>query len=430
MRIGHLTPKKGLGAPILGTFGHFQLLQMLQNKDILALALVAFTAPLLAQTSAPIPAAAPATAPAPTPSRPKAELTLKEQYENLGLVYRDLKAKGLQELWLLGRYHGHYHDTSGVGRSDSGFESRRIRLGFQARLIDHLTVHAQAISGSDFEPAYNGFTELWVRWEFDPAVSLTVGQQKHRFTHDRNVSSRYMSFMERSMFTNMMGLDYTPAVTLSGRVGKLDYYAGVFSNQAGTDMWGAFTELHSGWSGLAAVTYDLGHWAGADSASIYASLLHSEARTGATNLTRFDDAASAALILTEGPAALVTEVTAGFGGAKGDAVGLNLQPSLFLTDRLELVSRFQYATASHADGLRSQRRYESPAGLPSGDRYQATYLGLNYYVAGHRIKVLSGVEHARMNSRDAFTVFAGFRMFFGPQSNAPYPGNKLLKGIW
>lgn len=44
--------------------------------------------------------------------------------------------------------------------------------------------------------------------------------------------------------------------------------------------------------------------------------------------------------------------------------------------------------------------------------------------------MLSGVEHARMNSRDAFTVFAGFRMFFGPQSNAPYPGNKLLKGIW
>ena len=397
---------------------------MLRIKDILPLALMVFTTQARAQATPPAP-----TPPA-APSRPSGEQTLKEKFENLGLVYRDPKAKGLQELWLLGRYHGHYHDTSGVGRSDSGLESRRIRLGFQARLIDHLTIHAQAISGSDFEPAYNGFTELWVRWEFDPAISLTVGQQKHRFTHDRNVSSRYMSFMERSMFTNMMGLDYTPAVTLSGRVGKLDYYAGVFSNAAGTDMWDAFTELHSGWSGLAAVTYDLGHWGGADSATIYASLLHSEARTGSTNLTRFDDAASAALILTEGPAALVAEVTAGFGGTKGDAVGLNLQPSLFLTDRLELVSRFQYATASQADGLRSQRRYESPAGLPSGDRYQATYLGLNYYLAGHRIKVLSGVEHARMNSRDAFTVFAGFRMFFGPHSNAPYPGNKLLKGIW
>jgi phosphate-selective porin OprO and OprP len=363
-------------------------------------------------------------------AKPVAEQSLKERFENLGLIYQDKNAKGLQELWLLGRYHGHYHDTSGVGRSDSGLESRRTRLGFQARMYEHLTVHAQAISGSDFEPAYNGFTELWVRWEFNPALQLTVGQQKHRFTHDRNVSSRYMSFMERSMFTNMMGLDYTPAVTLSGRVGKLDYYAGVFSNQAGTDMWEAFTELHSGWSGLAAVTYDLGQLGGADTAAFYGSLLHTEARTGATNLTRFDDAASAALILTEGPAALVTEVTAGFGGTRGDAIGLNLQPSIFLTDKLELVTRYQLASASQTAGLRSQRRYESVAGLPNGEHYQATYLGLNYYLAGHRIKLLTGMEHARMNHRDAFTLFAGFRMFFGPQSNAPYPGNKLLKGIW
>ena len=363
-------------------------------------------------------------------AKPAAEQSLKERFENLGLVYQDKNAKGLQEFWLLGRYHGHYHDTSGVGRSESGLESRRTRFGFQAKMYDHLTIHAQAISGSDFEPVYNGFTELWVRWEFDPALQLTIGQQKHRFTHDRNVSSRYMSFMERSMFTNMMGLDYTPAVTLSGKVDKLDYYAGVFSNLADRDMWEAFTELHSGWSALAAVTYDLGHLGGADSAAFYGSLLHSEAKTGATNLTRFDDAASVALILTEGPAALVTEVTAGFGGAKGDAIGLNLQPSLFLTDKLELVSRYQLASASQTGGLRSQRRYESVAGLPNGEHYQATYLGLNYYLAGHRIKLLTGMEHARMNNRDAFTVFAGFRMFFGPQSNAPYPGNKLLKGIW
>ena len=396
----------------------FLMLQMLQTRKLLMLAAALTVAQVTAQDK---PAAA---------AKPVAEQSLRERFENLGLIYQDKNAKGLQELWLLGRYHGHYHDTSGVGRSDSGLESRRTRLGFQARMYEHLTVHAQAISGSDFEPAYNGFTELWVRWEFNPALQLTVGQQKHRFTHDRNVSSRYMSFMERSMFTNMMGLDYTPAVTLSGRVGKLDYYAGVFSNQAGTDMWEAFTELHSGWSGLAAVTYDLGQLGGADTAAFYGSLLHTEARTGATNLTRFDDAASAALILTEGPAALVTEVTAGFGGTRGDAIGINLQPSLFLTDKLELVTRYQLASASQTGGLRSQRRYESVAGLPNGEHYQATYLGLNYYLAGHRIKLLTGMEHARMNNRDAFTLFAGFRMFFGPQSNAPYPGNKLLKGIW
>jgi len=361
---------------------------------------------------------------------PVAEQSLKERFENLGLIYRDKKNPGLQELWVLGRYHGHYHDNDGSHGQDSGFESRRVRLGFQATMFDRLTVHAQAISGSDFEPAYNGFTELWVRWQFAESLNLTVGQQKHRFTHDRNVSSRYMSFMERSMFTNMMGLDYTPAVTLSGKIEKLDYYAGIFSNATGRDMGGAFTELHSGSTFLAAATYDLGTSLGTDSAQFYGSVLSTDLKSGATNLTRFDEAVSGALILTEGSAALVTELTAGFGGSRGDAIGLNVQPSYFLTDTLEAVARYQVASAREANGLRAQRRYESPAGMLDGDLYQAVYLGLNHYVAGHRMKVMTGVEYAKMNDRDVFTFFAGFRMFFGPHSNAPFPGNKMLPGGW
>ena len=391
---------------------------MLQIKDIFALLIACAALPLGAQSQ-------PASS-----GRPAAEPSLKERFENLGLIYQDKKSPGLQELWVLGRYHGHYHDNDGSHGQDAGFESRRIRLGFQATMFDRLTVHAQAISGSDFEPAYNGFTELWVRWQFAESLNLTVGQQKHRFTHDRNVSSRYLSVMERSMFTNMMGLDYTPAVTLSGRVDKLEYYAGIFSNSAGTDMWQSFTELDSGSSFLAAVTYDLGHFLGAETASFYGGYLHSEAHANATNLTRFDDALAGALIFTDGPAAFVAELTAGFGGARGDAIGLNLQPSYFLTDTLEVVSRYQIASSSQATGLSSQRRYERLAGMGNGDAYQAIYLGLNHYIAGHRLKLLTGMEYARMNQRDSFMVWAGIRMFFGPHSNAPYPGNKLLKGRW
>ena len=368
----------------------------------------------------------PSAAPLPTESAPA--LSLKERFENLGLIYRDKKNPGLQEFWVLGRYHGHVHDIDGSHGQNSGFESRRIRLGFQAQMFDKLTVHAQAISGSDFEPAYNGFTELWARWQFNEAIGVTVGQQKHRFTHERNVSSRYIGTFERSAFVNMMGLDYTPAVTLSGRISKLDYFTGFFSNAAGTDMWKSFTELNSGTSFIAAGTYDLGKSLGTENASFYGSYLRSDTNANATNLTRFDEAVSGALILTDGPASLITEVVAGFGGQRGDAVGLVVQPGYFLTDTWEVVGRYQLASASLPTGLSSQRRYERLAGLPNGDAYQAVYLGLNHYIAGHRLKLLGGMEYSRMNQRDAFMVFAGIRMFFGPHSNAPYPGNKLLKG--
>lgn len=117
-------------------------------------------------------------------------ISLGDRLENLGRLYNNEDNPILQNLWILGRYHGQYHWSDSSHGEDEGYESRRIRVGAQAQLFNHLVLHAQAISGSDFEPVYNGFTELWVRWMFSDAVQLTIGQQKHRFSHDRNVSSR------------------------------------------------------------------------------------------------------------------------------------------------------------------------------------------------------------------------------------------------
>lgn len=354
--------------------------------------------------------------------------TLGEMLDNLGLLYKEDKGSFLQEFWVLGRYHGQYHWSEGSAGEHEGYETRRARVGFQARMFDKLTVHAQMVSGSDFEPVYNGFTELWAQWAFNKQIALTIGQQKHRFTHDRNTSSRYINYLERSMMTNMFGADYTPAVTLLGRVDHWTYYTGIFSNATGTDMGSAFTDLDSGYSYLAAVYYDLGKVASLDTAHLYFSYLHSEANENATNLARFRDGVAAAVIATKGSTALVTEVTAGFGAEEGDAVGLNFQPSYFLTDNLQLVGRYQIAASNGEKGLSAQRRYEREAGLPSGDLYQAAYVGLNYYIAKHRIKVMTGIEYATMGGEEVWTASTMFRFFFGPHSGGPFPMNQMLDG--
>jgi hypothetical protein len=64
---------------------------MLQIKDILALLIACAALPLGAQSQ-------PASS-----GRPAAEPSLKERFENLGLIYQDKKSPGLQELWVLGR---------------------------------------------------------------------------------------------------------------------------------------------------------------------------------------------------------------------------------------------------------------------------------------------------------------------------------------
>ncbi len=354
-------------------------------------------------------------------------LSLGDQLENLGRLYHNKDNPFLQTFWLLGRYHGQYHWARGSAANDDGYESRRIRLGAQAHFFNHLTLHAQAISGSDFEPWYNGFTELWARWAFSDSLQLTIGQQKHRFSHDRNVSSRYIQTLERSLIINMFGADYTPAITLSGQKGRFDYYTGIFSNATGTDMWKAFTVLNSGYSFLAAVYYDLGKSLGTDTAFLHASYVHSDANRSATNLNRFEDGISSALILTKGPASFMAEGIIGLGAAAGDVYGLNIQPGYFLTDKLQIVGRYQVAGSSGTNGLRAQSRYERPAGLRTGDLYQAGYLGLNYHIAKHRIKLMTGVEYSTLGGRDVWTASTMVRVFWGPHSGGAFPMATMLK---
>ncbi len=351
-----------------------------------------------------------------------------EPFPTLGLLHRDEKSPVLKELWVLGRYHGQYHWSEGNAGDNDDFEVRRFRLGAQARLFKSLTLHAQAVSGSDLDPFYNGFTELWAGWRFSEAVTLTIGQQKHRFTHDRNVSSRYISYLERGMLTNMFGLDYTPAITLSGTLKKdWTYYAGVFSNATGRKMERAFTELDSGYSIIASATRDLHGALGTDTAHLNLGYLHSDAKSTATNLNRFEDGLNVALIVTEGARSLVTELTAGLGGPGGSAIGLNVQPAIFLTRNVQVVGRYQIAVSDDERGLVAQRRYERPAGLTRGELYQAGYLGADYYVAAHRLKLMVGLEYARLDSRDVWTTSVAVRTFFGPHSRAPFPAAMLLE---
>lgn len=385
---------------------------------------LSFLIPLLSHAGEPAPS---------SPERAKEVTTaasspasLGDQLENLGRIYHNKDNSILQTLWILGRYHGQYHWSDGSAGDDEGYESRRIRFGTQIHMFNHLTLHAQAISGSDFEPHYNGFTELWARWAFNDAVQLTVGQQKHRFSHDRNVSSRYIQTLERSALINMFGADYTPAVTLSGRKGHVDYYAGVFSNAAGTNMWDSFTELDSGYSLLAAMYYDLGKSLGTDSAFIHTSYVHSDANENATNLNRFTDGFSGALILTQGAASFMAEGIAGLGADAGDAYGINLQPGYFITDKLQIVGRYQLVSSNGDNGINAQRRYERPAGLKTGDLYQAGYVGLNYHIAKHRIKVMTGIEYSTLGGEEVWTASTMFRIFWGPHSGGAFPMNVVL----
>jgi phosphate-selective porin OprO/OprP len=353
--------------------------------------------------------------------------TLSQKLNSLGRLYKNDRHPIFQECWFLGRYHGQAYHADGGGAQDYDWENRRFRIGSQATLFNQLTLHAQMVSGFDMDPFYNGFTELWAQWAYDSSFVMALGQQKHRFTHDRTVSSRYINTLERSMLLNMFNADYTPAITASGQTERFAYYTGVFSNATGPDMWEAFTNYDSGYSLLASGTWGETDKASLDQAYFNLCYLYSDSNPNATNLNRYKNGLSAALILTKGPASLVSEALLGLQSSDGNAFGINIQPGYFFTEKLQLAMRYQLAIADEDDGLLAQSRYEQAVGLSTGDLYQAGYAGLNYYVAGHRIKLMNGIEYANMNGQDVWTVSLALRIFWGPDSSGPFPSAAVLK---
>jgi phosphate-selective porin OprO/OprP len=71
-------------------------------------------------------------------------------------------------------------------------------------------------------------------------------------------------------------------------------------------------------------------------------------------------------------------------------------PYFDLTPRVQVVGRLTHLTSEDPNGVRLAR-YESQATAGRGDRYNELYLGMNYYLYGHRLKLQTGVTFADMD---------------------------------
>lgn len=73
-------------------------------------------------------------------------------------------------------------------------------------------------------------------------------------------------------------------------------------------------------------------------------------------------------------------------------------PFYNLTEKLQVAGRCTSVDSGDANGV-LLNRYEDRVVAGAGDAYHGFYLGLNYYLRGHKLKLQSGVLHARMRDR-------------------------------
>jgi len=359
----------------------------------------------------------------------KEVVTTKEKEESiydkiwgLAVLYKNKDNPILQELKLRGRYQGQYHWVDSDQGDADGWEDRRSRFGFDAKLFNQFELRLDAQSSDEFDPFYNGLVDAFIKWKPADEFNLTIGRQKPQIAYyDFLQSTNNQPTFERSQIFNQLRVDRVTGAVADGKIGNFTYQTGIYSNDIDLE----FGQFNAGIAYGAGIGYDLKEVTGTDKADLRVDWLHSDTDENATILDRYENLFTGTFWLKDGRASLVTEVFYATGGDPGfdDAFGFFIQPTYDIIEKkLQLVGRYTFSTGDGSNSIQAQSRYEREApeltGSGRGENYNAGYLGLQYFFYGDKLKLLAGAEYASVDGGgdggdyDGFTFLTGVRFSF------------------
>lgn len=357
-------------------------------------------------------------------------------------LYKDDLNPLFQEFKLRGRYHGQYWDVDADQGSQSQWEDRRSRLGFDAKLFEkEVEVRADFQSNDQFKDFYDGLVDAHVRWKPKTWVSLTVGKLRPLIgQHDWLESSNTQPTFERSQIFNQLNINRATAFTVEGATDAWSWRAGVYSNDTPANTGGSgsfgdgeFGDLNGGISSSVGIGYDFKHSLNLEKADFRIDWLHSNREADDLVLGRYDDIVSGTFMAQKGHAAMVFEAYYARGGDpvtqgtnkkldNSDVFGFFIQPTYdIIPQKLQLVGRYSYANSDGPYGVQGQSRYERKVTTKSsggvGESYHALYAGAQYFIHGDKLKLMAGAEWAEINAPnndtyDGLTLLTGIRLSF------------------
>lgn len=334
-------------------------------------------------------------------------------------LYKNKDNPVIQEFKLRGRYHGQQHWVDSDQGNENGWEDRRSRFGFDAKLFKQFEVRLDAQSTDGFDPFYGGLVDAYIKWLPSESFNLTLGRQKPQIAaFDFLPSTNAQQTFERSQIFNQLGVDRTVGAVANGKIGSWTYQGGVYSNQIDKE----FGQFDGGISFGAGVAYNLAELTHLKAAEVRFDWLHSDLDDNDTILNRYENIFTTTLTLKDNRWALGTELFYATGN-QPDVFGFFIQPSYDIIDKkLQVVTRYSFSTGDGADSLTAQGRYERRApdltGGGKGEQYQAVYLGLQYFIYGDKLKLQAGAEYANLDGGgnggdyEGITYLAGVRFSF------------------
>lgn len=309
-------------------------------------------------------------------------------------------------------------------------EARRARFGFKSKWFQNwkfdglINVDVDGMDNTGSDTLYKDIYELFVTYAPSDAFNISAGKTKVRFTREQETSSNNILTIERSLLSNTLFPGELTGIWTSGKgiAGGWLYELGIYGN----DRQREFSDMDGGEIILAKIGYDYAEKVGFDSAvaSIH-FMTNSEPNYKPTNTPEYTTGTSPnfgrSIAITndisQGRFGLVSDVMFASGNdSQSDVMGITVIPSYYLAPGLQLVGRLQVATCEDANDLRVPSRYER---LVAGDdergnTYASAYAGLNYYLYGHKLKLMNGIEYSHLGGGDydGYTFMSGLRFSF------------------
>ncbi len=346
-------------------------------------------------------------------------------------LYKDDTNPYLSEFKLRGRYQGQYWDVDADQGSQSHWEDRRSRFGFDAKLFEKkLEARVDFQSNDGFDDIYDGLVDAYLRWKPKSWLSITAGKTKPLIAqYDWLESTNTQPTFERSQIFNQLGINRATALTVEGTTDVWSWRAGIYSNDTpnntgGTGSFGdgEFGDLDGGISYTLGAGYDFKHLINLEKADFRLDWLHSDREAGDLEMGKYDDIVTATFSVKEGYLGAVVEAFSASGGDgnNSDVFGFYIQPTYdIIPKRLQLVGRYSYANSEGPLGVQGQSRYERKVATNKGlgDSYNAIYGGVQYFIYGDKLKLMAGAEWAWLDGEkgdpyDGYTLLTGVRFSF------------------
>lgn len=298
-------------------------------------------------------------------------------------------------------------DAGGEKDSYSTLELRRVRLGVQGTLLQNVRAQLEAnfVPGSDVT-----MRSAFLQWRDHEAAYVKVGYDRPAFGFERTTSSASIFTVERSNLTNTIISEDMLGVSVDGKVVPFNYGIGIYTNRDNTNPAGSERYLYNASTGV-----NLDHLVSDDQKVRFrADVILNDDAGGNFG---FEEGYSVGAHYGFKAFDLRAEYLHADSFDGDTTNGWYVLPSYFVTEKFQLVGRYEWMKADAADGIRSPSRYSRRVGDLRGDQFQALYAGANYYFKGDANKVMLGVELSEIDDtpagdQEAITVYGAWRVLF------------------